>query len=95
MAVTKGQITDIQDNAKRHTETASALRDANTKVQNEVDGLTAINKGDLFVKLDELQNEWSASVLKVIADLENMASYLNEVANKIQQQDADSGSGLR
>ncbi|WP_327006891.1 WXG100 family type VII secretion target [Dactylosporangium sp. NBC_01737] len=91
---TKGQIEDIHNNAGRHRDSANAFQEANTKVQNTVDGLTAINKGDLMDKLDALQNEWSANVKKVVNDLNDMASYLDDVANKIQQQDADSGGGL-
>ena len=41
-----------------------------------------------------MQDEWSANVKKVVSDLNDMASYLDDVANKIQQQDADSGGGL-
>ena len=91
---TKGQIEDIHNNANRHRDSANAFEQANTRVQNTVDGLTAINKGDLLKRLDELQDEWSANVKKVVSDLNDMASYLDDVANKIQQQDADSGGGL-
>lgn len=91
---TKGQIEEIHNNANRHRESANSFRQDNASVQNAVDGLTAINKGDLMDKLDALQNEWSENVRKVITDLEDMASYLDVVGNKIQQQDADSGGGL-
>jgi uncharacterized protein YukE len=95
MAVpTKGVINDIHSNAERHRSTADSFRQDNRSVQGEVDGLTAINRGDLMTKLDQLQNEWSQSVTSVCGKLDEMANYLDTVANQLQQQDSDSGGGL-
>jgi WXG100 family type VII secretion target len=92
---TKATPAEIHSAADRHRASADAFRQDNRNVRNEVDGLLAINRGDLMVKLDELQNEWSENVDKVIAKLDEMAGYLDEVANQIQARDADAGSGLR
>ncbi len=91
---TKGLINEIHQNANRHRQTSDSFRQDNRKVQAEVDGLTAINRGDLMTKLDQLQNEWSDSVERVCVQLDDMANYLDEVANKLQQEDSDSGGGL-
>lgn len=92
---TKATVAEIHSAANRHRSSADSFRQDNNNVQNEVDGLTAINKGDLMTKLDELQNEWSENVNRVINDLEDMANYLDDVARKIQAQDSQSGGGLR
>jgi len=92
---TKATPAEIHSAADRHRGSAETFRQANRNVQNEVDGLLAVNKGDLMTKLDELQNEWSENVNKVIGKLEEMAGYLDEVANQIQAQDSQGSSALR
>lgn len=91
---TKGLINEIHQNANRHRQASDSFRQSNRSVQAEVDGLTAINRGDLMTKLDQLQNEWSESVESVCRKLDDMANYMDTVANKLQQEDSDGGGGL-
>jgi uncharacterized protein YukE len=91
---TRATPADIRTAADRHLSSAGAFRDGNTQVQNEVDGLLAVNKGDLMDKLNALQDEWSENVLKVIGKVEDMANYLYEVANQIEAQDRENAGGL-
>lgn len=92
---TKGTPAEIHAAANRHRASADMFRQDNQSVQSEVDGLTAINRGDLMTKLDQLQNDWSDSVKNVTTLLSEMADYLDKVANEIESQDATGGSGLR
>ena len=92
---TKGLISDVHRNADRHQSSAEGFRADNKSVRAEVDGLCAVNKGDLMDKLNVLQDEWSDNVEKVTKQLEEMAAYLHFVANEIQGQDSESGGGLR
>lgn len=91
---TKATPSEIHNAAKRHRDSAEAFRQSNNQVRNEVDGLLNVNKGELMDRLDELQNEWSENVDKVIGQLKDMADYLDEVANQIEAQDRDNASAV-
>jgi WXG100 family type VII secretion target len=94
MSKTKASPAEIHAVAERHRTSAQGFRGDDQKLRNEVDELMAVNKGDLMTKLDELQNEWSDNIGKVIDRLEEMAGYLDNVANEIQAKDTDSSGAI-
>jgi len=86
---------EIHSAANQHRTSSSTFQSQNTAVTNEVEGLKTTNKGDLMVKLDQLQDEWSQNVKKVTDKIDEMADYLDLVANTIQSEDSGSAGNVR
>jgi len=94
MAKTGATPADVHSAAERHRTSGDSFITQMTAVENEVDGLFATNTGDLMKMLDKLQNDWSEDVKLVKGKLDEMADYLDTVANKLQEQDTEAASSV-
>jgi uncharacterized protein YukE len=92
---TKATPADIHASANRHRASADMFNSLEQQVSSEVDGLMAVNRGDLMKKLDSLQNDWSTRVKSVVEKLRVMAGQLDKAGTDIQAADSDSGGNLR
>jgi uncharacterized protein YukE len=92
---TAGVISAINAAADNHSNQAGEFRRLDREATGEVEGLKSTCRGDLMDKLDVVQNAWSEDVQAVAKLIDEMATALHNAANKIQQQDAGSGGGLK
>jgi len=91
---TTGAITEIRATGQKHIDTAQVFRSQVREVEQEVENLKATNWGDLMTKLDQLQDAWTEDITPIINKFDELGQYLQTVADQIQQQDAEAGSGL-
>ena len=92
---TRATPAEVHSAATRHRESADEIDGRERAARSEVDGLVAVQKGDLINKLNAMQDEWSENVKKVTAKLREMAGWLDDAGNTIAAQDSDSGGSLR
>ncbi|MDR7274267.1 type VII secretion target [Catenuloplanes atrovinosus] len=84
------QTTDVTPDmiracADRHETTKSNFKRAEDGVTQQVEDLYAKNSGDLMKKLKEIQEMWTGEMEEWQKVLGDLAAYMDECANKLEE----------
>lgn len=83
---------EIESYAQRHRTTSTSVTSQLTTVSGEINALAGSNKGAMINKLISVHQDWDASMKKVVANLDEMASTLSKAGKTLQAQD-DTNAG--
>jgi WXG100 family type VII secretion target len=77
----------VRQVANQHKQQAEQITSEQTRLRGNISTLTSVNTGAMINKLITVHEEWDSKTRQIVQNLTEMATTLNNAADRLQAQD--------